>query len=404
MDKLLVEYLVMMEHKGSFCSNIESFNKLLETNSLVTIKKNKIIFESTEFVYEIFSEDVKDKNQRFFRIKLTGTDESIIPIFLELLKTIREQIKRAEGNLNVLWDDISNYYSAKAYPEINRIENLMRKLLTSFMLTNIGLNWTDETLPSEMRSSLKKKGKSENPNINVLHETDFIQLADFLFRPYQTNDINNLFKTLKSTKKSEELDLKELKEYIPRSNWERYFKSFVNFEDGYLNKKWTRLYELRCIVAHNNLLNKFEFEETIELIKELEPKIKEALNSIDKIVIPKEEKEQVIVNAVTAIDERSKVFFEKYRDVEEEIKRLYKREYKDEEEGKLALKKRVKILVEKNILSQEFLNELNPIGAFRDKLATLSDKISQEEIETMTNQVSEFYSKRVFLEPPFITL
>ncbi len=303
---------------------------------------------------------MKDKEQRFFRIKLSGNGDGIINDFIDLLKIIREQTYRADGNINTLWDDISNYYSIKAYPEINRIENLMRKLLTTFMLTNIGINWTDETLPKEVKSTIKRKSKDENHNTNLLHETDFIQLADFLFKPYQTKDINTLYKQLKNCKDISELTLEDLREFIPKSNWERYFKVFVNCEDDYLNKKWARLYELRCIIAHNNLLSQIEFEEISMLVKELEPKIQEAIDNIDNIIIPKEEKEQVIENVVTSIDEKTKDFIKIWKSIEKEIRELHIRIF-GESLRNVKIKKMITELINENMLPAEFLDHLDPI-------------------------------------------
>lgn len=392
----------MIKHKGAFCNNIDSFNKLLETNSLLSIKKDKLYFNKKEFVYDIFSSDVKDKDQRYFKIKLSGETDSIIPDFIELLKIVREQTYRAEGNINILWDDISNYYSIKAYPDINKIENLMRKLLTTFMLTNIGINWTNETLPTEVKSTLKRKHKEESSNTNLLHETDFIQLADFLFKPYQTQDISSLYKQLKNCKDISELKLDSLREYIPKSNWERYFKEYVNCEDEYLNKKWSRLYELRCIIAHNNLLSKNDFNEITELVKELEPKIQEAIDNIDKIIIPKDEKELVIENVVTAIDEKSMEFNKRWREVEKDVRDLYIKQGLGTSDKLVKIRRMITELISMNILVPEFITELDPIGEFRDKLFKLEDKTNQDEITFMTEKLKDFYNKFIFLESPFI--
>lgn len=403
MGEYKIEYLIMIKHKWSFCDNIESFNKLLETNSLLSIKKDKLIFKKHEFRYEIFTSDVKDKEQRFFRIKLSGSGDGIINNFIDLLKIVREQTYRADGNINTLWDDISNYYSIKAYPEINRIENLMRKLLTTFMLTNIGINWTDETLPTEVKSTIKRKSKNENHNTNLLHETDFIQLADFLFKPYQTKDINNLYKQLKNCKDISELTLEELREFIPKSNWERYFKVFVNCEDDYLNKKWARLYELRCIIAHNNLLSQTEFEEISMLVRELEPKIQEAIDNIDNIIIPKEEKEHVIENVVTSIDEKTGEFITIWKTIEKEIRDLHTRNF-GESPRNVGVKKMITELIDKSILPNEFLDQFDPIWLFRNKLVHLDHKINQEEISIMIDKAYAFYNQYICFEIPFIEI
>ncbi len=359
-----------------------------------------MIYKGIEFTYEIFTNDVKEKEQRYFKIKLTGQSDDIIPEFIELLKIIREQVYRAEASVNTLWDDLSNHYSVKAYPEINRIENLMRKLITTFMLTNIGINWTNETVPSEVKSSLKRKGKGEFENANWLHETDFIQLADFLFKSYSTLDINNFFKELKSCTHITQLSLKTIKEYVPRSNWERYFKTYVNCEDDYLNKKWSRLYELRCIIAHNNLLSRMQYDEIVLLVNELEITITEAINNVDKISIPQEEQEQIIENVIS-IDERNMPFIKAWKEIEKEITDLFNRVGLKTESEKRSLKTKVKQLVDKGVLPLDFLTDLDSIGKFRNTLADMSENVDPGEILKMTAQIEDFYNRRVFLESPF---
>ncbi len=69
----------------------------------------------------------------------------------------------------------------------------MRKLITKFMLTNVGVGWTKTNIPSKVIASMKKKGKDKlEHSLDYLYETDFIQLANFLFEPYQTENPNNL--------------------------------------------------------------------------------------------------------------------------------------------------------------------------------------------------------------------
>jgi hypothetical protein len=61
----------------------------------------------------------------------------------------------------------------------------------------------------------------------------------------------------------------------------------------------------------------------------------------------------------------------------------------------------VKELVDNNFLTKDFYDDLKPIGEFRDKLSTLSDNVSIEEIEIMTMRINLFYVHRIFLETPF---
>lgn len=402
MKEYKVELLVMMKHKGTFCNNSESFNKLLETNSLITIQKDKLVFQKQVFQYEILTGDVKEKEQRYFKLKIVGANELVIPYFLDLLKIIREQAFRAEGYTNILWDDLSNYYSIKAYPEINRIENLMRKLITTFMLTNIGINWTKESIPAEVKSTLKRKGKDESTGSNLLHETDFIQLAEVLFKSYSTNDINNLFKQLKNCENISDLTLGTLKEYIPKSNWERYFKVYVDCDDEYLNKKWVRLYELRCIIAHNSLLSKFDFDEINLIVGELETKIQEAIDHIDKITIPLEEKEQVMENVVTAIDERFSSFLTQWQEMGQNVKILYVNSQLGKMEEKYKLKPMIEELVTKRILTASFLTDFEPLQIFRDRIFHSGDGIIKEEIALTEILMTNFYVSYILFDDIFL--
>lgn len=401
MSEYRIEYLIILKEKEAFCSTVETFNKLLETNSMLFIKKNIVQFQGKDFEYEILSGEVLEKNQRYFKITLKTLDETVIPTFLNLLKIIREQVHRADGIINTLWDDISNFYSIKAYPQINRIENLMRKLITTFMLTNVGLDWTNDTVPSEIKSTISRKGKNQHNN-NFLHETDFIQLADFLFKPYQTTDISNLYKQLKDCINITELSLENLKEFIPKSNWDRYFKSYVKCDDEYLNKKWKRLYELRCTVAHNNLLTKTEYEEIEMLVNDLTEKLQEAINSIDKIIIPKEEQEQIVVNAVNTIDERYNNFLESWKHIGTEVKSLYVKSKLGDKDQKYYLKQMLEGLVAAEILSEDYLSEFLPIQAFVDKISKLEQTVTDEEVHELTAKANSYYLDKVFLESPFV--
>ncbi|MFG3826309.1 hypothetical protein ACGI6H_34825, partial [Escherichia coli] len=64
------------------------------------------------------------------------------------------------GSTQIIWDDISKYYSIQAYPLIHEIENLMRKLITKFMIHNVGLSWTKDSVPKEFSEALKKSEKN----------------------------------------------------------------------------------------------------------------------------------------------------------------------------------------------------------------------------------------------------
>lgn len=135
--ELVVEYLVIIEKKANegiynLCDTIKEFNKLLGGDPNVKISDKQIRFQdSLECAFDVSMGQVTGKTQRFFHLKITfSEDEARVNEFLQLLKSIRGSLHRAGFPPESLWDDISLFYSQKAYPLVHRAENLLRKLIT----------------------------------------------------------------------------------------------------------------------------------------------------------------------------------------------------------------------------------------------------------------------------------
>nr|WP_262908843.1 HEPN domain-containing protein [Chryseobacterium turcicum] len=299
-----------------------------------------------------------------------------------------------EGRVNIIWDDISNYYSTKAYPEINKIENLLRKLITYFMISNFGQEWTEESIPLEVKNSIKNN-RDKN---NFLHNTDFIQLADYLFKPYSSKNVEILLRDIKKDSFNE--DKKYLEQFVSKSNWERYFNNYVNCEDGFLLKNWTKLYELRCLVAHNSFINKNEFDEIISIIENLKGKFIDAISAIDDIIIPNDEKVTVIENVVSLKNELVNDFLSKWYPIYEEVYKLYIKNGYAADTSK-PLREMVSDLTSKKVLTDEFSENLAIIGNIRQKIIHFEETLSDEEIINATNLAEEFYDNYILLEAPF---
>jgi len=307
MNYLRVEYLILIKSKDCFCDNVEAFNNLLKSNSNIYIQNNTIKYNQIVVGYDVQTGQVKE--QPFFHVKftykLTNEFETDLNNYNQLLKSVRKVVHLLDIEFNCIWDDISLYYSTKAYPLINETENLMRKLITKFMITNVGIEWIDETLPKEIKSVVvNNKHKERKVSSNLLYQIDFIHLADFLFKPYPTQDINDFYKKIKQATMSEELNLEELRSFIPKSNWQRYFSEIVKCEDSHLQKQWEELYLLRCKVAHNNTVTKDDYEKVDVIVSDLREKLQEAVNKLEKIEISEDEKETIVEN-MAAVGEAS---------------------------------------------------------------------------------------------------
>ncbi|SUB84270.1 Uncharacterised protein [Pragia fontium] len=208
---------------------------------------------------------------------------------IELIDTIRE-IKHSQ--LNTLKDDLSSEFSIEGYKHINEIENKMRKLITIFMTTKVGLEWVSESTPQDVIDSIKNEDikKDRESFSNFLSETDFIQLSNFLFSKYNTLKSAELQRILLSTK--EEINIEKIKEFIPKSNWERYF-SIIETKESTITDWWGRLYELRNKIAHNRFITFEDLKMLISIKEKVNKVINEALNNIDNIEVTGEQQKEI---------------------------------------------------------------------------------------------------------------
>jgi hypothetical protein len=94
----------------------------------------------------------------------------------------------------------------------------------------------------------------------------------------------------------------ELQEYVPKSNWQRYFGDLVEGEDQQLEKQWKELYELRCKVAHNALFERADYDRVRVLADDLCEKLESAVAKLPQVVVPEEEREVVAEEAATRLD------------------------------------------------------------------------------------------------------
>ncbi|MGG5762636.1 hypothetical protein ACQ3VC_14105 [Bacillus proteolyticus] len=298
-DKPLnVEYLLIVDTKNAFCANTTAFNSLLKANSDIEIKGGKLRYKEVEADYRVHTNQLDRGSQRFFNMEFQFADVSKIEDYEKLLRAVRDILHKTGNQPQVLWDDFSFHYSTKAYPLVYELENLMRKLITKFMLTNVGLGWAKENIPEEVRESVKES-KEETPD--YLYKTDFIQLANFLFKKYSSELPGKLLEKLRDVKELNELTLDELKVFVPKSNWEKYFWKLVECEEEYLTVRWKKIYKLRNKIAHNSGITRSEYDQIVKLIGEVKENLQKAVDSLDKIVLSDSDKELVVDNVAVEL-------------------------------------------------------------------------------------------------------
>lgn len=298
MNKLVVDYLIVIptnpKKEDFICTDIDSFKNLLKVNSELVFEAERIGTKQVKVDYEI-KMDANEEHKLFYltlvcEIEASEDIEQKNNHFSQLTRHIKTAIYLLKDvELHTLWDDISFYYSQKSYPLIHQVENLMRKLITKFMVKNVGIFWSENSFPDGIKKE-NQRSKNRIGKENPLYQLDFIHLADFLLKSYQNKDIDELYDQLRKAKEPKDLILDELKKFIPRSNWERYFSRLIQYEGTQFKKQWEKLYDLRCKIAHNNIVIENDYKEISELSLELTDKLKDAISKLDEIELSENEK------------------------------------------------------------------------------------------------------------------
>ncbi len=321
-----IEYLIIIEKKSSpalfgLCDSIRAFNKFLQTEGDISIERNKKIRHSstdTLLGYQVEMGQVRGKNQRFFHVRVAVDEPDSISSLVILARTIKRVVVDGGGQIETLWDDVSLFYSHKAYPHIHRIENLMRKLITYFMLTSVGKEWVITASPEAVRKQIDSKQKQY---IDALFQVDFIHLGDFLFKAYASKNIQELYDLIEEQGGLVDIIANEILEFKARSNWDRYFSEFVECEATFLDKRWKQLYELRCDIAHNKLFGRADYDSVIRLVEEVEPFLIKALEGANRVEVSKEDKEQIAESVAGSINKAFGEFIETWKLLEIRLKK-----------------------------------------------------------------------------------
>jgi uncharacterized protein YutE (UPF0331/DUF86 family) len=376
-----VEYLVLINSKEEFCKSVSSLNNLIQSYDGVVLVDGAIQYKECKFDYSVQLGYPENTEHRFFHINMCNTKKAQSNQFQEFLKLIRTILSKISGQpVEVLNDDLSSSRCITAYPIIHKIENKMRKLITKFMLTNIGFGWSKDKTPKEVKDSLKS---TKTKNTNFLYEVDFIQLSKFLFNNYASVDSNKIIEKIKGASSVNDLDLSELREFVPQSNWDRYFATIVDCSNDFLEKRWQRLYDIRNKIAHNRFITEDELDELKVLAQEVDEKLQSAIDNLDQIHISDEQKEEVAENVAVTRDEWYAKFLSSWNILLETLHRVAVLVAPPEKLDKLGNNKNWRglsnIVLNHDSIPRKFKTELMEIATFRNTLVHHTDVIFTEE-------------------------
>lgn len=320
-----VDYLAIFQRNDSYCASESSFLNLLKGDDAITFASGVVTHKArTQCHLSVSFGKVAGREQRYCRLEFRWGDNSgDLGGFLSILSAARNVVIKAQGEIEILRDDISSHYSQKAYPLIQEIEILMRRLIATFMLVNLGKDWVSVAVPATVREENRRNKRKSNDDqqdneeeavqessenskyVNILRTYDFKHLGNILFDEYPTKTSQELYQQLRNATSID--DLETLKQLVPMSNWKRYFASIVKYEADSLKKKWMRLYAIRCIVAHNGPMTDRLYSEVESLVSQIRPTLIDAITRLDEIAVPPADvalvKQSIAGSASTSINE-----------------------------------------------------------------------------------------------------
>lgn len=383
---IVLEYLIFNNKNRNLCLDKKSFEYFLQTDSNIIIKNNHLVYKKDFKVdYHLEVDKIFDTEEMYFHLRFSTDNITNIEKISELNKDIRTRLHIITDYPQTLFDGISQYYSCQSYPIIYEIENLMRKLLTKFMLINVGTKWHDTSVPDDVSVSIKNKDTITSEESTYLYNVDFIQLKNFLFSEKYIANRDKLIKTIKQASENNEVDLKKIKDLIPTSNWEKYFSKTIQIKEKELKDNWEKLYNLRCKVAHNRRFHKADYDELNNLVKKIKPVLEEAISSLQTININSSEKirieEQIVGNFNTELGN----FISSWNKLENTLRELYS-DHKENtlKDENILLRKIIQYLKNNNIIDYYKFSKLIQLSNIRNEIVHFSKKYSAEEISEIT--------------------
>lgn len=301
---VIVEYLIILLQEDTFCDSEKAFLKFLSVDSRISIsEKEKTITllndkkKKFSVSYALKTGLVPSQAQRYFQLTLSSDEESFqeYTALTNLLEKLFQKL-HDDVSVNLLWSDISRKYALEGYELINEVENLLRRLITSFMLINVGYDWHKYHVPL----SVGNRGEHLRENYSdYLHHTYFSDLKTILFegqRDFSLRNIGQVQILIERyiSKGKKQISLDELTGVISTSLWEKHFSKTSKYKKKDLEEDLEKLNSLRNEIAHNRHITRETLGKIQNLSKKVITTLKLEISDLpNKKLSPEEQKFQI---------------------------------------------------------------------------------------------------------------
>ncbi len=243
---------------------------------------------TTSITYKISNEK---NGTRYLYLSCGDSAFKSAKVLDEIKRKITTSELRKNYFISILRDDVSQYFCEKSYVKFSVFERRMRELVFGILTLDLGSDWYEETIQSDLDEKMKEILRSSNRSKLIqeaMHNMTLSQLESYLFTPYRKVTCEEVVDVILESKDSFKT-IDELMIYIesakPQSLWVRFFQGKVEIDD--LNSKLGEMRSYRNIVAHCKEMPYESYTYCIKLLRDLISGIDNAIASLDTSIYKK---------------------------------------------------------------------------------------------------------------------
>ncbi len=267
---------------------------VLEFNSADGQKSN---IWSVYFAYGTYNDSKQLEISIYSDTYVPKVDEG----YLEKLKIrIKKSISKEWERIIWLVDKDSECLSICLYPQIYKVENLMREVINEVMIKQYGIAWWDSYVPANIKkkhSDRLKEYKSKVPSFNDVDERlmsidindlgALVQHKRYKWNPTYDERINSFLNGVQSYNEGIVREQLFKQRVVEMDLWVEQFSKYLpkDFNDRYA--VFTRD---RNHIMHNKLIDRAAFKTIKESVEQIEQDLMKAIKKIQNELLSNEEK------------------------------------------------------------------------------------------------------------------
>ena len=294
--------------------------------------------------------------------------------YLERLKlNIKKSVKRDWDKIIWLVDKDSECLSIELYPQIYKIENLMREVLNEVMNKQYGTTWWDTFAPTNIRKKHSDRLKEFKAKIQSFNDVDerlmCIDISDLLelmtlkrycWKPAFDAKISGMLNGVQAYNEGAIRDLLFKQCEIEIDLWEDQFSKYLPND---FIERYRVFAKDRNHIMHNKLIDRSAYMTMKEVAEQVQDDLQNALEKLHKIILSEEEKLEI----------------EKQRQIEKQMMEELDHECR-ENDADVSIRDSIEI---KDLLLEclsSFVTDVEEKLRFRNDIVILSDDVFDKDI------------------------